>query len=83
MGFKAVVGSRKVNANAEVEYGGALKALARGKNVESAFARSNSDFWLDVADGPLRWLGLQQDNFLKEVDSFKVIGGQSDYALID
>lgn len=75
MGFETVVGSRKVNANAEMEYPWVLQSLALGNSVASAFYVPNSKVWLKMADGPVRWLGRSQNNFLKETDSYKMIGG--------
>lgn len=81
MGFKAVIGSRKVNANAEFEYPWVLQSLARGSTIGRAFRRPNSDQWLKWADAPLRWLGNQQNNFLRETDSFKEIGGDRGFRI--
>jgi hypothetical protein len=82
LGFKTAVGSRKVNANAELEYPWVLQGLALGQTVESAFGRPNSKNWLKYADGPLRWLGKKLGNFLKETDSYKVIGGEAQYRIV-
>lgn len=83
LGFKVVIGSRKVNANAEIEYPWVLGQLALGDTVEEAFQMPNSQSWLRLADGPIRWLGRKQRNFLVETDSFKLIGGQGDYRILD
>ncbi|MEY4615949.1 MAG: hypothetical protein RJB66_909 [Pseudomonadota bacterium] len=74
-GFQTVVGSRRVNANAEMEYPWVIESLALGRTVSSSFHRPNSKSWLKIADAPVRWLGQKQNNFLKETDSYKVIGG--------
>lgn len=81
MGFKSVVGSRKVNANAELEYPWVLQSLALGRTVAASFRAPNSARWLKVADGPIRWLGHQQKNFLRETDSYKIIGGEANYRI--
>lgn len=81
LGFKAVVGSRSVNANAELEYPWVLQMLASGASVKEAFHQPNSDGWLKVADEPVRWLGRKQNSFLKETDSYKVIGGNENFTL--
>ncbi len=83
LGFKVVVGSRKVNANAEVEYPWVLENLAMGFDVASAFRVPNSPKWIKMADGPIRWIGRKQGNFLEEVDSYKMIGGQNHYRIVD
>lgn len=81
LGFQVVVGSRSVNANAELEYPWVLQMLATGASVESAFSQPNSDGWLNFADGPVRWIGRKQNSFLKDTDSYKVIGGNGNYKL--
>lgn len=81
LGFQAVVGSRSVNANAELEYPWVLQMLGTGSSVEEAFKQPNSAGWLKFADGPVRWLGRKQNSFLKETDSYKVIGGNGNYSL--
>lgn len=81
LGFQVVVGSRSVNANAELEYPWVLQMLATGSSVEVAFSQPNSRGWLKFADGPIRWLGRKQNSFLKDTDSYKVIGGNRDYTL--
>lgn len=81
LGFQSAIGSRKVNANAELEYPWVLKALAAGYSVKEALQLPNSPQWLRVLDAPLRGFGKIQDNFLKDVDSFKEIGGQAQYRL--
>ena len=80
-GFKVAIGSRKVNANSELEYPWVLHSLAMGRTVASSFHRPNSSDWLQLADGPIVWLGKKQDSFLKDTDSYKVIGGQSNYRI--
>ncbi len=81
LGFKVVIGSRKVNANAEFEYPWVLKGMSLGLSVAEAFRRPNSSRWLNLADGPVRWLGQTQNNFLKETDSFKELGGNLNYKI--
>lgn len=81
LGFQVVVGSRSVNANAELEYPWVLQMLATGSSVETAFTQPNSRGWLKLADGPIRWLGRKQNSFLKDTDSYKIIGGNRDYTL--
>ncbi len=83
LGFKVVAGSRQVNANAEVEYPFVLELLSKGVSVGMAFSIPNSESWLNFADGPIRWLGEKQNNFMKETDSFKVISGDSNYRILD
>lgn len=81
LGFRVVIGSRSVNANAEVEFPWVLQMLSVGASIHSAFLQPNSTSWLKLADGPVRWWGRKQNNFLQETDSFKVIGGDSYYSL--
>lgn len=83
LGFKSVIGSRLVNANAELEYPWALYWLSIGFSVEASFKMPNSEEWLKYADGPVRWLGKKQNNFMKNTDSFKVIAGNLDYQIRD
>lgn len=82
LGFKAVVGSRSVNANAEFEYPWVLAALAQGYSLDEAFRKPNSDSWLRWSDEPLRILGRKLDTFLKDVDSFKEIVGNRKWEMI-
>jgi hypothetical protein len=81
LGFQVVVGSRSVNANAELEYPWVLEMLALGYTVEDAFYQPNSEDWLRLADGPIGWLGRKQNSFLQETDSYKVISGNLDYTI--
>lgn len=81
LGFKVVIGSRGVNANAELEYPWVLDSMSKGNSVAQAFQKPNSKRWLDIADGPVRWLGRKQKNFLKDTDSFKDMDGNSNYRM--
>lgn len=81
LGFKVAIGSRQVNANAELEYPFVLKLLSLGATVDRAFALPNSESWLKFADNPIRWLGEKQNSFMKDTDSFKVIGGNKNYRI--
>jgi len=83
LGFQTVVGSRSVNANAEVEYPWVLQMLTLGSTVQAAFSKPNSDDWLNFADGPIRWLGRRQNSFLQETDSYKIIGGNTNYSILN
>lgn len=83
LGFQVVVGSRSVNANAELEYPWVFHWLSLGYSIKSAFAQPNSREWLYIADAPLRWLGQQQNSFLQETNSFKVIKGKKNYTIRD
>jgi hypothetical protein len=81
MGFQVAIGSRKVNANAELEYPWVLRVLGAGKTIDQAFTKPNSPGWLKTADGPVRWLGQKQNNFLKDTDSYKIISGDRQYKI--
>ena len=81
LGFKVVVGSRRVNANAEIEYPWVLNSLGKGYTVRQAFNQTNSSGWLNFADEPIRWIGNNKNNFLKDTDSYKEIFGDLDYRI--
>lgn len=75
MGYKAVSGSVKVNANAGVEYPSFLGLWTAGATFEESFLPSNNPTALAMADGPLVAAGTLANNFLKHVDSRKILDG--------
>ncbi len=77
IGFDVSVGSIKVNANAEIEYGHVLKKWSNNQTLNDAFLYPNSQQMLKIADEPLRAIGETFNNFLKETDSTKYFLGNT------
>lgn len=75
MGFDAVSGAVGVNANAEVEYPSFLARWRAGQSFGSAIGATNSDAMVSVVDAPLVATGVLLDNFLKYVNSKKLMSG--------
>jgi hypothetical protein len=77
IGFDAVVGSIGVNANAEAEYPSFLALWNLGQTFGASFGPTNTAPALALTDGPLIATGNLFNNFLKQVNSRKVFGGNT------
>ncbi len=77
MGFKTAIGSLAVNANGELEYPSFISRWSRGLSVQSSLAFAMQQAVLKLIDLPIKLLGLSQNNFLKNVNSKKIISGDS------
>lgn len=76
MGFDTSIGSKKVNANSEVEYPSFLGLWKLSQTVEAAMAPTNNDVAITAHDAPIRFAGQMSGNaMLQQVDSQKVIAG--------
>jgi hypothetical protein len=77
LGFDVSTGSKKVNANSEVEFLGVLYNWKNYFPFKEAFEFSNNDWALFLADEPIRRLGeIQNSPALKQVDSKKIFLGR-------
>jgi hypothetical protein len=77
LGFDVSTGSKKVNANSEVEFLGVLYNWKNYFSFKEAFEFSNNDWALFLADEPIRRLGeIQNSPALKQVDSKKIFLGR-------
>ncbi len=77
IGFDVVSGSIGVNANAEVEYPSFLALWNLNSTFNQALAPTNTPPALALTDGPLVASGVLLNNFLKNVNSRKVISGNA------
>lgn len=78
MGFDATDGAIGVNANSEVEYPSFLPLWTSGLvSFAEALAPTNNDAALAAADGPLVATGMLMNNFLKKVNSRKLLSGET------
>ena len=76
MGFDTSIGSKGVNANAEVEFPSVLGAWQFGIAIDLALAPTNNPASIAVSDQPLRTLGMMTGReMLQKVDSLKLILG--------
>lgn len=75
IGFDVASGSIGVNANSEAEYPSFLALWNTGHTFEQSLAPTNSAAALLVTDGPLVASGNLLNNFLKKVNSKKLISG--------
>ena len=76
MGFDTAIGSKKVNANAEVEFPSVLGSWQFGARIDQALLPTNNDAAIAAHDGPLRLAGqVSGREMLIEVDSQKIIAG--------
>jgi hypothetical protein len=78
MGFDTSIGSRKVNANAEVEFPSVLSAWQLGIGIDAALFPTNNDASIAAHDGPLVLTGqLSGNQMLQQVNSQKVVSGRT------
>lgn len=77
VGFDVASGSIGVNANSELEYPSFLAMWNLNSTFGQALAPTNTAVALAAADGPLVATGLLLNNFLKNVNSRKLISGNA------
>jgi hypothetical protein len=76
MGFDTSIGSKKVNANSEVEYPSFLGLWKVNGTVDVALLPTNNPVAIAAHDSPIRFAGQMSGNsMLQQVDSQKVIAG--------